>query len=69
MTDTINIDIDGQSFEAEKGEMLIEVADRNGDPHSSFLLSQEAHGGGQLPHVSGGGGARAEAAASLCHTR
>ena len=30
MTDTVNIEIDGNTFEAQKGEMLIAVADRNG---------------------------------------
>ena len=43
MSDTIDIDIDGRSFEAQKGEMLIEVADRNGivlrhNPRAAELL-------------------------------
>ena len=48
--DSISIEIDGQTYSANKGEMIIEVADRNG-VHIDFCQQVSTT---QLIKVSGG---------------
>ena len=65
--DTLSIEIDGRVLRARKGRMIIEGGGRERHPHSPFLLSRQALGGGQLPHVPRRGRTGAEAAARLRH--
>ena len=63
----VNIEVNGKPCKAQKGEMIIHVTDAQRRVRAALLLPRQAPDRGQLPHVPGGSGEGAEAAAGLRH--
>ena len=57
--------VDGKEIEADDAITLLQACEQAGRGDSALLLSRAPVGGGQLPHVPGGMGGRAQAAGQL----
>ena len=63
----LNLEVDGKPVQVPNGSTVMDAAHQARPLRPAFLLAQEAHDRGELPHVPGAGGEGAEADAGVRH--